>query len=78
MVPRDLTNVTGGKVILENYVQVGANTVIMPNVILSEGSCIGAMSFVKKNTENWKIYAGIPCKEVKKRKKEVINLSKKI
>ena len=78
MVPRDLTNVTGGKVILENYVQVGANTVIMPNVILSEGSCIGAMSLVKKNTENWKIYAGIPCKEVKKRKKEVINLSKKI
>lgn len=78
MVPDELTNVTGGEVILENYVQIGANTVVMPNITIAEGTTIGAMSFVKRNTDSWKIYAGIPCKEIKERSKEIINLSKKI
>ncbi len=78
MVPEELTNVTGGKVILEDFVQIGANTTVMPNVILAEGTSIGAMSFVKKNTESWKIYAGIPCKSIKDRSKNAKMLSKKI
>lgn len=78
MVPEELTNVTGGKVVLENYVQIGANTVVMPNITISEGTSIGAMSFVKKSTESWKIYAGIPCKIIKERSKKLIVLSEKI
>lgn len=78
MVPDELTNVIEGNVILENYVQIGANTVIMPNVTISEGTCIGAMSFVKNSTESWKIYAGIPCKIIKERSKKILELRKKI
>lgn len=78
MVPEELTNVQGGKVVLENFVQIGANTIVMPNITISEGTSIGAMSFVKNNTEAWKIYAGIPCKIIKDRKKNIIELSKKI
>ena len=78
MVPEEYTNVIGGKVILEKYVQIGANTVIMPNIVLREGTCVGAMSFVKESTSCWKIYAGIPCKEIKERSKKIIDLSKKI
>lgn len=78
MVPEELTNVTGGVVTLEKYVQLGANTVVMPNITIGEGTSLGAMSFVNKSLEEWKIYAGIPCRYIKDRKKDVKELSKKI
>jgi acetyltransferase-like isoleucine patch superfamily enzyme len=51
-----------GNVVLGNYVTVGANSVVMPNVIIPEGTCIGAMSFVRSNVElePWSVYAGFP------------------
>ena len=78
MVPDELTNITGGKVVLEKYVQLGANTVVMPNIKIKEGTAVGAMSFVNKNLEEWSIYAGIPCKKIKERNRNIIKLSKKI
>lgn len=78
MVPNELTNITGGKVVLEKYVQLGANTVVMPDISIKEGTAVGAMSFVNKNLEEWSIYAGIPCKKIKERNKNIIKLSKKI
>ena len=78
MVPEEFTNVILGEVILEKYVQLGANTVVMPNLRIGEGSVVGAMTFVNKNLEDWGIYAGIPCKKIKDRNKNVILLSKKI
>lgn len=78
MVPEELTNVTGGQVVLEKYVQLGANTVVMPNLTIKEGSSIGAMSFVNKELKEWGIYVGIPCKRIKERSKKVKELSKKI
>lgn len=78
MVPEKLTNVIGGKVVLEKYVQLGANTVVMPNLIIEEGVAVGAMSFVNKSLEKWTIYAGIPCKKLKPRSKNILNLQKNI
>lgn len=78
LLPKDLTNVTGGKVILEKYVQLGANTVVMPNLTIREGTSVGAMSFVNKSLDEWGIYVGIPCKKIKQRKDNIINLSKNI
>lgn len=78
MVPDEFTNVTGGEVILEKYVQLGANTVVMPNIKIKEGTAVGAMSFVNKDLEQWSIYAGIPCKKIKERNKNIIALSQKI
>ena len=67
--PEELTNVTGGKVILKQFVQIGANCIIFPNLTLSEGSVIGAMSLVTKPTKPWTINFGIPCREIHLRKK---------
>lgn len=78
MVPDELTNITGGQVVLEKYVQLGGNTVVMPNITIKEGTSIGAMSFVNKELEEWSIYVGIPCKKIKERNKKVIQLAKKI
>ena len=78
MVPDEYTNVTGGKVGLEKFVQLGANTVVMPNLSIKEGTSVGAMSFVNKNLEKWGIYAGIPCRRIKERKRNIEELSKNI
>ena len=78
MVPEELTNVTGGKVILEKFVQLGVNTVVMPNLTIEEGTSVGAMSFINKNLEKWGIYVGIPCRRIKDRKKNIEDLSKNI
>lgn len=67
------TNVTGGKVIVKKYAHIGANCIIFPNVTISEGSVIGAMSLVKKNTSPWTINVGIPCHIIKERRKNLIN-----
>lgn len=78
MIPEKLSNVTGGQVILEKYVQLGANVVVMPNITVKEGTSVGAMSFVNKDLEEWGIYAGIPSKKLKDRSKNIIALSKKL
>lgn len=76
MVPSELTNVKKAKVVLNNYVQLGTNTVVLPGVVFGEGSVVGASSLVLKNLEEWSINFGIPCKKIKERKRNIIELSK--
>lgn len=71
------TNVTKGKIILEEYVQLGANTIVLPNVTIKEGAVTGAMSLVNKDLEAWSINYGIPCKKQKDRSKKLLELVKK-
>ena len=72
MVPDEFTNVTGGKIILNKYCQIGANSIIMPNVKFVEGAVCGAFSFVKNNLEAWSINAGVPAKKIKNRSKSLL------
>lgn len=74
LVPEKYTNVTGGQVVFEDFVQLGANTIVMPNVKLSKGSATGAYTFVKKDLEEWIIYGGIPARELKKRSRKILKL----
>jgi len=74
MVDKNKTNVTGGKVSIKKYSQIGAGNVIFPSVTIEEGVAVGAMSLVNKNLEAWGIYAGIPVKKIKDRKKGLLNL----
>jgi acetyltransferase-like isoleucine patch superfamily enzyme len=70
--PTKSTNVTGGIVKIERFVQVGSNSVVFPNLTISEGSIIGAMSLVNKSVAPWGIYVGIPVKKIKDRSKELL------
>lgn len=58
-----------GDVLLQKYSGVGANSVVMPNNIILEGTVIGANSFVPTNFEfePWSVYAGTPIRKIKKR-----------
>lgn len=73
MCPEGTTHVTGGTVYLKNYTQIGASSVIMPNLTVGEGAVVGAMSFVNKSLAEWTVNAGIPCKFMKPRSKNLLN-----
>ncbi|MFC2175544.1 acyltransferase [Bacteroidota bacterium] len=78
MVPDELTQLESGKVVLEKFAQVGAGSVIMPNLVLAEGTVIAAMSMVKRSTQSWGIYGGCPAEFLKNRNRNIIELSKNI
>lgn len=64
------------EVIIGRHSIVGAGSIIMPGVILSEGTSIGALSLVRKKTEEWSIYLGNPTKKIMNRKKDLLELEK--
>ena len=75
-IPDKYKNVFEAEVILKKHSIIGVGSSIMPGVILGEGSVVGAKSFVKKSTEPWSIYAGLPAKKIKARKKDLLKLEK--
>lgn len=73
---REFTNLQGGCVIIEKYVQIGASCIVFPNLQIGEGVAVGAMSLVKETLEPWSIYVGIPARKIKKRSKKLLQFIK--
>ena len=67
MIPERYRNVTCKEVIVRSHSIVGTSSVILPGVILAEGTAVGAMSLVNQSTQSWGIYAGIPVERIKER-----------
>lgn len=78
MVPKELIHLTTGPIILNDYCQIGVNSIVMPNITFKEGAVCGAFSFVNHSLPAWSINVGIPCCRLKERKKNPQELSKKI
>ena len=55
---------------LKRFSGVLANSVVLPSVIMAEGSVLGANSLLKQSTMPWTVYAGNPAKPIRKRSKE--------
>lgn len=70
------TNVAHGDVLIQKHVIIGSGSIILPNITLEEGVCIGALSLVIRNCECFKVYAGIPAKVIKLRDKNLLKLEK--
>ena len=71
-VPAEFTNVTGGKVVLKKHAIIGAGSIILPNLTIGEGGCLGAMSLLKSDIPAWEVYAGTPAKRIKSRSQRLI------
>lgn len=69
MVPENFTNILGGEIVLNDFVQIGTNSIIMPGVTFEEGAVCGAFSFIKEDCKSWSVYTGIPAKKIKNREK---------
>ena len=63
-----------GDVVLERLTGVGANSVVMPDNHVPEGTAIGASSFVPPRFafEPWSVYAGCPVRLLKRRNREAV------
>lgn len=70
--PEGTTNVSGGEVIIKRFSQIGANSVIFPDITIEEGVVVGACSLVRSNLKEWGIYAGVPAKLLKNRTKGLL------
>lgn len=78
MVPEKLTNVKRAPVALNQYALIGAGSVILPGVVISEGVAVGALSLVSKSLKSWAIYSGVPARRIRERKKDMIELSNQL
>jgi acetyltransferase-like isoleucine patch superfamily enzyme len=72
--PIELTNVTGGEIKIRKFAQIGANSVVFPNITIGEGVVVGAFSLVTKSLDDWGIYAGIPATWRRARERKVKEL----
>ena len=71
-VPYPYRLATRSFVYIKKHAIIGANTVILPGVVIGEGAAIGANSLVTKDCEPWKIYFGSPAKAIKTRPQDKI------
>ena len=78
MVPAEYTNVTGGPVLIKKHTIIAAGSIILPSVTMGEGSCLGAMSMLKANTEPWWVYAGVPAVKRKERHKDILKYEEEL
>lgn len=72
MSPAEDCNVIGGRILIKKYSQIGSGTTIMHNLTIEEGVSVGAMSFVNRSLDEWTIYAGIPVRKIKERKRGLL------
>lgn len=75
-VPDKYKNVKKQEVVLEKHALVGASCVVLPGVVIGEGTSVGAMSLINKSLDKWSIYAGVPCKKIKNRTKRLLEFEK--
>jgi len=66
-----------GTVVLGKHVIVGANSTILPGLVIAEGAAIGAHSLVTKNCESWSIYFGVPARRLRRRSRNLLELERK-
>jgi acetyltransferase-like isoleucine patch superfamily enzyme len=72
MAPEQFTKVDGRTIRIGRFCQIGAGSIVMPGVAISEGAVVGALSFVKQDLDEWTIYAGNPLKTIKARKRTIL------
>jgi acetyltransferase-like isoleucine patch superfamily enzyme len=63
-IPEEFGALKISPIIVEDFVNIGTNAVIMPGVHLKKGTVIGAGAVVTKDTEPFSINVGVPAKKV--------------
>jgi acetyltransferase-like isoleucine patch superfamily enzyme len=74
LIPKKFKNEKFDEVKVGRHVIIGAGATVFPGVVLAEGCSVGAMALVTKSTLAWGVYAGVPAKRVKERKRDLLVL----
>ena len=75
-IPEKYKHTQNEPVVLEKHVIIGSGSIVLPGVVLKEGTALGAMTLCKKTTDPWSIYFGIPARFYKKREKKILDIEK--
>ena len=70
-VPIKFRKVTNDSVVMKRFSCLGTNAVVLPGVVIAEGSVVGANSLITKSTEPWTVYVGTPARPIKTRPKDL-------
>lgn len=76
MIPDKNKHVISKPVHIGRHVIIGSTSVVLPGVDIAEGSAFGCFSFINRSTQAWTIYAGIPAKRLRDRKKDLLELER--
>lgn len=77
-VPTEFTNVKHANVNIGRHAIVGAGSIILPGVTLEEGVAVGAQCMIRKDCQAFGIYSGTPAKRIGDRKRDLLELEKKL
>jgi dTDP-4-amino-4,6-dideoxy-D-glucose acyltransferase len=72
MIPDKYRKVITGNIFIKKHAIIGVGSVIMPDLIISEGCAISALTLVNKSFPSYTICRGIPAVIVGKRIKKII------
>ena len=71
-VPEKYLNVKVNPVLIGRHVIIGSCSVVLPGVVIGDGSAVGALTLVTRSLESWGVYLGSPAKKISTRKKDLI------
>ena len=60
------------------HLAIGTNSVVMPGVTIGEGAAVCPLTYVARDLDSWTIYAGIPARRVRDRRRGILNLESQL
>lgn len=75
VIPTEYKNVCEKRVNIKRFAIIGSGCTVLPGVTIKEGVAVGAMSLINRDLEGWGVYIGIPCKKLKERSKNMLELA---
>jgi len=73
-VPEKYVSISRGEVVLRRHAIIGSGSVILPGVVIGEGTAIGALSVVTRSVDAWGIFFGSPIRRLKDRSRRLLDL----
>lgn len=77
-VPDEYRKLFTAPIRIRRHCAVGTSSTIMPGVTIGEGTVVGALSLVKESLPEWSIYAGVPARRIRDRRRDVLDLEAKL
>lgn len=71
-IPKQFRCVDEKLVTINRHVVIGAGSVVLPGAEVGEGVTVGALSLVTGSCTPWMVYAGVPARPIKPRRRDII------